>query len=284
MTGRGGVPGAWSTAALDALVAVAARLDAADRLAPSTAEPALYAIADAAVAALHVAAASIALHDPVANRLVFCAAAGPQGGGVLGLSVAPNEGIAGYAFGTGQPLAIADVRADPRFELETAERTGYVPRSLLAVPLVDDAGIIGVMEWLDRLDGAPFDLDDLEVATRVAAAATATARATGLDREAGRLLQRALARLVPAARTRTGAEGHPAMDDPSRSIDRGSIDALVAEVAAQLAGDDPLWRLADRIGQLRAADSDDVELAIDWLDALLERTRRRSRSVRRGRG
>jgi GAF domain-containing protein len=281
MTARGGSPGARSAAALDALVAVAARLAAAERLVPTAVEPALLAIADAAVAALHVAAASIALHDPVANRLVFRAAAGPQGEGVLGLSVASNEGIAGYAFGTGQPLAIADVRADPRFELQTAERTGYVPRSLLAVPLVDDEGIIGVMEWLDRLDGAPFDLADLEVATRVAAAATAAARATGLDREAGRLLQGALARLASSARTGTGAAA-PA--DGSPDIDRESIEALVAEVATELASGDPLWRLADRIGQLRAADPDDVELAIDWLDALLARTRRRSRSGRRGRG
>src|SRR5512141_1576469 len=175
MTEPGGTWSASSAAALTALVAVAARLSAAERLGRADAEPALRAVADAAAAALGVTAASIALHDPVANRLVFRAAAGAQGEGVIGLSVAPNEGIAGYAFATGQPLAIADVRTDPRFERDTAERTGYVPRSLLAVPLVDDDGTIGVMEWLDRLDGAPFDLNDLEVATRVAAAATLSA-------------------------------------------------------------------------------------------------------------
>src|SRR5512147_3205495 len=120
MTGDG-TPGTASARALEALVAVAARVSAAERLAPADAEPALRAIADAAAAALHVTAASIALHDPIANRLVFRAAAGPQGEGVVGLSVAPNEGIAGYAFATGQPLAIADVSTDPRFERGTAE-------------------------------------------------------------------------------------------------------------------------------------------------------------------
>ena len=102
--------------ALDALVAVAARLAAADRLAPPADESALGAIADAAVVAVGVTAASIALHDAASGRLVFRAAAGPEGGGVVGLSVAANEGIAGYAFSTGQALAIADVAADPRFE------------------------------------------------------------------------------------------------------------------------------------------------------------------------
>jgi GAF domain-containing protein len=258
------------------LAAVAARLAAAERLAPPVGEPALLAIADAAAAALRVTAASIALHDPVANRLVFRAAAGPQGEGVLGLSVTPDEGIAGYAFATGQPLAIADVRTDPRFERGIAERTGYIPRSMLAVPLVDDEGIIGVMEWLDRLDGAAFDLTDLEVATRVAGAATATARAVRLDREAGWLLERALVALAA-----TDAVGRA---DGSPELDPEAVEGLVAQVTAELAGDDPLWRLADRIGQLLAADPDDVELAIDWLDALLVRTRRRSRSGRRTRG
>ena len=52
---------------------------------------------------------------------------GPQGEGVVGLASAAHEGIAGYVFSTGQPLAVADVAADPRFERATAERTGYVP-------------------------------------------------------------------------------------------------------------------------------------------------------------
>ncbi len=251
-------------ASLDALVGVATRLAAAERLAPPSGELALRAIADAGAAALHVAAASIALHDPVLDALVFRAAAGPQGEGVAGLVIAPHEGIAGYVYGTGQPLAVADVAADPRFERETAERTGYVPRSLVAVPLVDDQGTIGVMEWLDRSDGAPFDLTDLEIATRVAAAATATARATRLEYDAGRLLGRVLAALA----TLPGAP------------DREAIEALVGEVANQLAGDDPLWRLADRIGQLRETDPDDVDLAVAWLDALLARSRRRGRFSR----
>jgi GAF domain-containing protein len=282
MSGQGGSPDARSGPVLGALVAVAARLSAAEQLAPSDAEPALRAVADAAAAALRVTAASIALHDPIANRLVFRAAAGPQGEGVLGLSIAATEGIAGYAFATGQPLAIADVTGDPRFERGIAERTGYVPRSLLAVPLVDDDGIVGVMEWLDRLDGAPFDLTDLEVATRVAGAATATARATALDREAGRLLRRVLARLAAApGAVAESAERSPGGGPP---FDPAALDALVVAVATELAGDDPLWRLADRIAQLRAADPDDVELAVDWLDALLARMRRRSRPGRLTRG
>ena len=257
-------------AALDALVAVAARLAAAERLAPATGDAALRALAEAASALIRAVAASVALYDAPSGRLVFRAAAGPEGDAVVGLSIAAHEGIAGYAFSTGQALAIADVAADPRFGRATAERTGYLPRSLLAVPLVDGAGIIGVMEVLDRHDGEPFDFGDVEVATRLAAVTTAVARASRVERDAGQLLR---AGLAAVAGTEDGG-----------SLDATAVDTLLTAASERLDDDDPLWRLADRIGRLRATDPDDVELAIAWLDALLASAdRRAARAGRRSR-
>ena len=266
--GATGDPEAGRAIALDALVALAVRLAAADRIAPPPGEAALRAIADAAVAAVRVTAVSMALHDAATDTLVFRVAAGREGRGVAGLSIALHEGIAGYAYSAGQPLAVADVRADPRFELATAERTGYIPRSILAVPLADDDGVVGVMELLDRRDGEPFDLGDLELGSRFADAATATIRATRLDGQAVSLLTATLAavgRLQPQTRP---------------ALERADVDALVRAVVERLPDDDPLWRLADRIGRLRDAEPDDVDLAIDWLDALLRHRQRRSAAGR----
>jgi GAF domain-containing protein len=256
-------------AALDALVAVAARLSAAERLAPASGDAALRALAEAAVALIRAVAASVALYDGPTGRLVFRAAAGPEGQAVVGLSIAAHEGIAGYAYSTGQALAIADVSSDPRFGRATAERTGYLPRSLLAVPLVDDAGIIGVMEILDRRDALPFDFGDVEVATRLAAATTAVARAGRVERDAGRLLRAGLAGVAHA--------------DDDTAFDEATVEALLTAASEGLDDDDPLWRLADRIGRLRAADPEDVELAVAWLDALLVNTERRGRGGGRSR-
>jgi GAF domain-containing protein len=256
--------------ALDALVAVAVRAAAADRLAPAAGSSGLAAITEAAAAVLQATAASIALYDSATNALVFRVAAGPEGAGVIGLSIPAYAGIAGYVYSTGQPLAIADVATDPRFQRATAERTGYVPRSLLAVPLVDDAGLVGVMEVLDRRDGQPFDLTDLDVASRLAAAAIAIIRATRVEREAAVLLRDVLVELA-----RSGPESLPA----------DAVEALVEAATERMAGKDGLWRLADRIGRLRAGDPDDLDLAIAWLDALIDRTdRRRDRSGRRAGG
>jgi GAF domain-containing protein len=253
-------------AGLDLLVALAVRLQAADRIAPPRDGSTLQAIAEVSAAVMRVMAVSVALHDPASGRLVFRVAAGPQGGGVIGLDIAAHEGIAGYVHSTGQPLAVADVGADPRFERTTAERTGYVPRSLLAVPLDDADGPIGVMEFLDRRDGVPFDLTDLETGRRFASAVSASVRATRLDHDAVGLFAATLAAFGAAVDPGSAA---------SSTLDEPAIDALVAAVADRLEGLDPLWRLADRIGRLREADADSIDLANDWLDALLAHQRRR---------
>lgn len=128
-------------AAMAALLEVARRLEAVDRLTASSVagslveEPLLTAVARSATVVLEAQAASIALHQSAGDRLVFVAAAGPAAGDVVGLSIDAATGIAGYAFATGQPLAVADVSADPRFDRTIAEATGYVPRSLLATRL-----------------------------------------------------------------------------------------------------------------------------------------------------
>ena len=41
---------------------------------------------------------------------------------------------------------------DPRFDREAAEATGYIPRSILAVPIETTDGVSGVIEVLDWSD------------------------------------------------------------------------------------------------------------------------------------
>ncbi len=249
-----------STAAA-ALAAVAARLAAATRLDPATDDPILAAIAATAATVLDAQAASVAVHDPTADRLIFVAAAGPAAGEVVGLSIDAAAGIAGYVFSTGQPLAVADVQRDPRFDRSVAEATGYTPRSLLATPLTDERGTIGVLEVLDRRDGT-FSMRDLDLGAALAREATIIVRRGRLDRDARRLLQAAL------SATAASADGATLTDD--------QVEVLVTAATERLGDDpdDPTWRLADRVARLVGHDPDRVELAIDWLDALLRHERR----------
>ncbi|MEX1171495.1 MAG: GAF domain-containing protein [Chloroflexota bacterium] len=251
------LPSGEAEAALSTLVAIARRLDTARSLDRGTDDPLLDAISRTAFTVMDAQAASIAVHDPASDELVFVAAAGPSAGDVVGLRIDASAGIAGYAFSTGQPLAVADVASDPRFDRSVAQATGYVPRSLLATPLVDDQGVVGVLEILDRRDGT-FTLRDLDVAATLAREATIVVRRGRLERDAVGLLRRALSALVVAP----------------DGLDDAALDALVSAVALRLADDtdDPTWRLADGLARLVATDPDRIELAIDWLDALLRRT------------
>jgi GAF domain-containing protein len=193
---------------------------------------------------------------------VFAAAAGHAAGDDVGLAIDASAGIAGYAFSTGQPLALADAAADPRFDRSVAEATGYVPRSILATPLTDDAGTVGVLEVLDRRGGS-FTLRDLDIAAAIAREATTVVRHGRTGRDAASLLTAAL-RSVAAA-TADGA-----------TLDPAAIDALVADATAEILDDpdDPTWLLADRIARLRDVDPGSIALAVDWLDALLRRRTR----------
>jgi GAF domain-containing protein len=256
-----------------ALHEIALRVDLARRLSPPAGSALLQSVVDATVVLFDAEAASIALHDPATDRLVFEVAAGGQGGGVVGLSIPVDEGIAGYVFTTGAPLALADVERDARFGRSAAEQTGYVPRSLVAVPLVDDEGTIGVLEVIDKRADGSFDLRDIELATVFARQAAVAIRAARVERDTATLLRSAL--LVLA-----GAE-------TGRTDDSGDVDAVVTDAIATLDGDgdDTLWALADEIARVRGADPSELDLAREMLAVVARRAEAtgRARAGRRGR-
>jgi GAF domain-containing protein len=269
--GPGENPGAaLAAAALAAIRAVAARAAVAERLEAPAGEAILRSVVDAAAVLIRAEAASIALFDPATGRLVFRVAAGEHGQGVVGLAVQPGEGVAGYVYSSGQPLAIGEATIDPRFRRDAAEQTGYVPRSLLAVPLADAAGTIGVLEVLDRRDGAPFDLADLEAASVFARQATVAIRSTRLERDIAGLLRSALLAIA----------GSPEPGSSGDGLSESEIDALVSAAAGRLDNEGAdgdggprtgVWRLADAAARARSAAPEQVELVADILEALARR-------------
>jgi GAF domain-containing protein len=247
---------AGATRAIEALREIALRVEIAGRLVPPGGAAVLRSVVEATVVLFGAEAASIALFDPATGRLVFEVAAGSQGQGVVGLSIAPDSGVAGYVFTTGQPLALSDVGGDRRFGRATAEQTGYVPRSLVAVPLLDDEGTIGVLEVLDKRDEAAFDLHDIELASVFARQAAVAIRVSRLERDTASLLRGALAAFA----------ADPAAD----------VDAVVDEALAGLSRDDDagLWALADAVARLRAADPTELDLVRELLGVLAGRAER----------
>src|SRR5262249_25680111 len=56
-----------------------------------------------------------------------------------------------------------DVGEDPRFSREAAASTGFVPKGLMAVPLLADERALGVLEVLDPPRDERFSLAEMEL-------------------------------------------------------------------------------------------------------------------------
>jgi GAF domain-containing protein len=130
---------------------------------PASNDALLQSIVEAAARIFGGAAASILLVNEEKHTLEFRVACGVANRDLIGVSFPLDHGIAGYVAMTGQPIATSDVHRDARFNRDFAEATGYVPRSILATPLLAGERVIGVMEVLDKIDSASFGIQDMEL-------------------------------------------------------------------------------------------------------------------------
>jgi GAF domain-containing protein len=123
----------------------------------------LQSIVDVARAIFRAKASSILLFDETTDELVFEAAADEASESLIGMRFPSSTGIAGFVLVSRQPLVIDDVLADPRFSKETAESTGFIPKGLMAVPLLHEERALGVLEVLDRPQDTKFTLKEMEL-------------------------------------------------------------------------------------------------------------------------
>jgi GAF domain-containing protein len=126
----------------------------------------LHAIVDRARRTFRAQACSILLHEPESRLLVFAAMSGegsePLGGSesLVGVKFPDTAGVAGWVLATGEPVLLEDVVHDGRFARDIAEITGYVPRRLMAMPLLLEDRVLGVLEVLDGFEQAKFTETD----------------------------------------------------------------------------------------------------------------------------
>jgi GAF domain-containing protein len=125
--------------------------------------PLLQAIVEVARAIFGARAASIMLLDEGAGELVFEAVTGEGEDTLVGRRIPSGTGIAGWVAESGQPLVVEDVASDPRFAEQAARRTGYVPKGLMAVPLLGDERVLGVLNVLDRPERRRFSVAEMDL-------------------------------------------------------------------------------------------------------------------------
>lgn len=238
-------------AGLALLRSVALRAEVAQRLESELQTTLLRSIVGATVAIFEAEAASISMYRAKSESLDFVVACGNQGQGVVGLSIPAGEGIAGYAFTTGEPIAIADPEHDPRFGRGTSAETGYVPRSILAVPMRSGQQTMGVLEVLDKRSG-PFTMRDIALASVFADQA-----AVAIQLGARALEARDVLHTILSGDLLEGPDAEP-----------DAIDALVSAATRAQPGDDRFWEFVDAVARLRRLRPEERQIAIEILDAV----------------
>ena len=164
----------------------------------------LQSIVDVARAIFGAKASSIFLLDDATDELVFEAVSGEGADELVGRRFPSGTGVVGWVVASRQSLVLEDVGADPRFSREVAESTGYVPQGLMAVPLLRDEDVLGVLEVLDRPQRARFSLVEMDLLGLFAGQAAIALDLLSRTRRAKAALEgrgAALARLAEALET-----------------------------------------------------------------------------------
>jgi GAF domain-containing protein len=144
-------------------------------------------------------ASSVFLLDEETDELVFEAVAGEGEGELIGMRFPASNGMSGWVLTTRQPLVVDDLSTDTRWSRSQAESTGYVPKSMMSVPLLVEERALGVLSVLDRPPESRLRLAEVDLFGLFANQA-----AIGLDLlQRARRAREALAgegRLAPLAR------------------------------------------------------------------------------------
>jgi GAF domain-containing protein len=102
------------------------------------------------------------IHDRHERELVFAAVSG-EGAELVGRRIPDSTGVSGWVLAAQEPIVLEDVVSDPRFAHDFASSTGYVPKGLMAAPLLRDESALGVLSVLDRPQQPGFTLSEMEL-------------------------------------------------------------------------------------------------------------------------
>jgi GAF domain-containing protein len=222
---------------------------------PPGAEGLLTAITDTARQLFGAQACSLALLSDDDAELVYTTATGAGAQNVVGMRMPSGRGVAGWVAASGQPVAISDLRSDPRWASDVAEGTGYVPRALLAVPVQSPQRLIGVLTVLDRDADRPDADRDIQLLSLFAGQAALAVEAVRAFERVSSVLLSALA---------SAAEGSSDLTATLQDI-ATTADDDVAELA----------ELAGLFATLSRAGTSERELAVRVVREVLRYTRAR---------
>jgi len=116
-------------------------------------------------------AASILLEDRRTGGLSFVAATNCSAEDLRCIEVPVDYSIAGTVYKTGEPVIVDNASVDPRHYGEVDSHIKFQTHSVLGVPLQVRSRNIGVLEAVNKCEGACFSPDDVEILLTLASQA-----------------------------------------------------------------------------------------------------------------
>ena len=108
--------------------------------------------------------ASVLLFDDDKQYLRFIAASGEKAN-ILRRMTVRGEGVAWDVAQSGEADIVNDTSSDPRFTGAVDKVTDFKTESILAVPIISDGEILGVLEAVNKMAGAKFTEADKRLFT-----------------------------------------------------------------------------------------------------------------------
>jgi len=102
---------------------------------------------------------SLVLIDPETQELFFEVALGEKGEKVREIRLRPGEGIAGWVAQTGEPQIVNDTRTNPHFFKSADQKSGFVTRNMICVPVKIRDKIVGVLQAINKKRGKFTEID-----------------------------------------------------------------------------------------------------------------------------
>jgi HD-GYP domain-containing protein (c-di-GMP phosphodiesterase class II) len=126
-------------------------------------------------------AASLLLYDEKSQELYFKFADGPVGQKIKRLHIARQSGIAGWIMKNKKPMVVNNPAKNASFYKRIDDATGFKTRSIIAVPMMVNNKIIGVIEVCNKKDGSNFTQHDLNTMLGVAETAAMAIDSTRMN-------------------------------------------------------------------------------------------------------
>jgi sigma-B regulation protein RsbU (phosphoserine phosphatase) len=114
-------------------------------------------------------AASLFLVDEATGELVCQACVGPVD--IIGLRLAPGQGVVGRVVEQNVATIVKDARSDPHFGALIDAKTGFITRSILCAPLSVRGQRLGAIELINKADGGLFHPGDRQLLRALGASA-----------------------------------------------------------------------------------------------------------------